>query len=265
MRRSVLAVRDLWKNFTELLGLLTIIPVSSEHRLELNSLYLISLVGLIKGLLVSSSLPLIYFFSGEYLFMLVALVIAIHYIIQGFLHADGFIDFSEAIIASRSGADPYKVMKDVHKGSFAIVVFAVYMLILYSTLVTLFTIKSLPSIFLIIVSSETFSLISSLFLSYIGNEPPEGMGRIFKKNLRERDLVISILISSAAILILSTTLGVAIAKIIILLITSLLSLTMSTALTYFLSKRILGFVSGDVLGFCIELTYLLILSTGVLF
>ncbi len=265
MRRLDIGSSGLWRDFLRLLGLLTIIPVPRGDRgLELGSLYLISLIGFIKGLFVVSPLLIIILLGSNYAMITTSLVIAIHYIIQGFLHADGLIDFGEALLASRFGADPYKLMKDAHRGSYAIALFGLFIVALYSSLYTMLITSSFAVAIIMIISAEMISLISALYLSYIGGEPPEGMGRIFKRSIRRIDLFISFLISIAIIILISYILLIQFIEVIITLIKALIPMLLSISTTYYLSKKILGFVNGDVLGFCIELSYLMIIILGAL-
>ena len=249
-------LRKILSDFTKLISLLTPIPTPrSSNDLSLGSLYLLPLVGLVRSSLAVLALVLISLVSRDLIYVETSLVVFMHFVSQGFLHADGLIDFSEALLASRFGRDPYKVMKDVYKGSYAIAVFAIYLLILYSSMLTLLEKLSVSAAALVIVSAEIFSLTTSIPLALLGREAPEGMGRIFKKSLRSRDASLSILIDFLLILLISLLIHMSLGLVIRILIISALSLIFSLIISHLLSSRVLGFVSGDVIGFSIEVAY----------
>lgn len=178
--------------------------------------------------------------------------IAFHFISQGFLHADGLIDFSEAILAHRFGVNGYKVVKDRYKGSYAIAAFGIYILGLFSAITALIDSLSLARLMCLLVISEVWSMTVMTLLSYFGKEPPEGIGRIFKRNLSLSDVVLSLVLSFSVSLTLILALNMGVWFLIAVLIAVVFNLVLLRALAY----RVLGFINGDVLGFSSEFFYL---------
>ncbi|MEM1684109.1 MAG: adenosylcobinamide-GDP ribazoletransferase [Ignisphaera sp.] len=249
------------KNFFALLSFLTPIPL--PHRLRSNtlvfgSLYLLPIIGLIRGLFTILPLYILYIVNIDAPFLATFTVIAMHYIMQGFLHADGFIDFSEAVLAYRFGVDAYRVVKDRYRGSYAIAVFMIFVLGLYSSVLSILIKTRLEVSIVLIISAEVWSIVSMPTLSYLGREPPEGIGRLFKHSVRDIDVLLGIAIAVA----LTTVLMFSVHPMIAPLLTMLLAVgfTIAVLSTHLLSSRVLGFVNGDVLGFVSELCYLMVMA-----
>lgn len=249
-------LRSIIKAFFSLLAFFTSIPV--PHKLTNNAtmfdhLYLLPIIGFIRGLITIIPLLIAVLTRAENCFLNTFAVIALHFIAQGFIHVDGFIDFSEAILAHRFGINGYNVVKDKYRGSYAIAVFGIYILGLFSSLLILIDkLGSFISIGLILFI-EIWSISVMLILSYAGRKPPEGLGRRFSESIKICDIIFSSVLSI-------------ILTIIIILIISLdprymLSIVISMSISIYISlvsaHRVLGFVNGDVLGFSSELFYLL--------
>lgn len=210
------------------------------------------IVGLIRGGIVVSPLVFVVLRGYASPYLLAFGIIALHFISQGFLHVDGLIDFSEAILAHRFGVEGYKVVKDRYRGSYAIAAFSIYILGLFSAITAL--VEGLPIAYIVCVLAlnEVWSTTVMIALSYIGKEPPEGLGKTFKQNLRPLDVFLGLVITLALTLTLSTFLGVELKFLMAIGASLVLSLSISRALAH----RVLGFVNGDVLGFSSELYYL---------
>jgi adenosylcobinamide-GDP ribazoletransferase len=63
-----------------------------------------------------------------------ALLLAIPLLLTGFLHLDGLLDCADALLGSRPAARRLEILKDVHLGSFAFGVGALWMLGTWQTL-----------------------------------------------------------------------------------------------------------------------------------
>lgn len=245
---------QLLENFLQLLSFLTPIPlpINTTH-FEFKSLYLIPLIGFIKGIIISTP---IYFFTRFHIdsvFIKTFAIIAMHYIVQGFLHADGFIDFSEALLAHRFGVNAYKVVKDKYRGSYAITVFTIFVLGLYSFTREIVSKNNVEILMSMILLSEIWSSYSMIVLSYVGKEPPNGISRIIKKNLKLKDIVVGGFFS----LFLSIFVKILTNSLYTIILPPVLLLLISIPVTYVLSDKTLGFVNGDVLGFEEEFHYFL--------
>lgn len=251
------------KDFFTLLSFFTPIPVPKRFVLEdklFRSPYLLPLIGFVRGTLIYAVMVILtVLLKVNESIILGALALFLHAFSQGFLHIDGFIDFSEAVIAHRFGANAYKVMKDTYRGSYAIAVSIITLILAFTFSTSLFKIWSRYYIITYLYVVEIWLCVEILFLAFIGNKPPEGMGRRFKENLKIEDLIKSVSIAlSLTILILRLEILVFVNFLLCIILTLFLVLIIS----YLLSHKTLGFVSGDVLGFSAELFYLLSLITA---
>ncbi|MGB9726399.1 MAG: adenosylcobinamide-GDP ribazoletransferase [Fervidicoccaceae archaeon] len=242
---------------------MTPIPVPREYvqnKLEFGSLFALPIIGSMRGAFVSIPLLTIFFFHIGSPDIAAFSVIAMHYVMQGFIHADGFIDFSEAALAKRFGADARKVLKDRYRGSYAIAIFSIFSLWLYSALLSIvITTNPLKAISLV-VSAEAWSPTSMILTSLLSAEPPEGMGRAFKRGADSKSAAISLIISSTITIFLFREFRSSL----FLILLSFISILLSSAISSALGRRVLGYANGDVLGFSNELSYAVLLTSFVL-
>ncbi|AFH42023.1 adenosylcobinamide-GDP ribazoletransferase [Fervidicoccus fontis] len=245
------------KDFFSLLSFLTPIPVPRKYReggLSFGSVYLLPIIGLLRGGIAIIPAAVLLSLKIKLVPLIAFSIVALHFIMQGFLHADGFIDFTEALLAGRFGVDAKKVLKDKYRGSYAIASFSVFTLWLYSSLSSF----QEPGYALILfpISAEVWSPSSMILTSLLSGEPPEGMGREFKRSSSPSSLAASLLISFPFTLMLSFSLKLSL----IITALSLSSLLLSSLLSYYMGKKALGYANGDVLGFSNELCYALLLT-----
>ncbi|MEM1610892.1 MAG: adenosylcobinamide-GDP ribazoletransferase [Sulfolobales archaeon] len=241
--------------FLALISFLTIYPVPSRYR----SIYdaaqyfpLAPIVGLLRGAPISL---LSYVLAKQYPEGFIAgIIVAFHMLIQGFLHVDGFIDYSEALLAHRFGRDARDVMKDRYRGSYGVSVAALYIVLLYTSISSA-PLEYLPVILLLGEVIEGASMVITLWLGY--EEPYNGLGRIFKERLRARGAIASLIITSA--IYIATIYLMDIQWSIYPFITCILS----TIVVTIIANRIPGYVSGDIIGFSGELCYLVFIASWV--
>ncbi len=243
------------RGFLSLISFLTIYPVPSRYRSlsdAASAFYLAPLVGLLRGLpgyivlSLGSSLPS-QFLAGVSL--------AIHAVVQGFLHIDGFIDFSEALLAYRFGRDARAVIKDRYRGSYAIAVMGLYVALLYSSLASIDP-ELLPLVLLLGEVVHGASMVICLSLGRI--EPYEGLGRVFKEPLGRGRMVISIAITIAIYSSISI-LSLHYLPLYQLALSLLIPVTVAMA-----ANRVLGYAGGDVAGFSGEVSYVAFTVSWVL-
>ncbi len=249
-----MSIKKLISDLLLLITFFTPIPIFRKStELKFSSLYLLPLVGVVRGLIPSSTLYILTVLGLHDPTLLSSVMILTHFIAQGFLHVDGFIDFSEAILASRFGVNAYKVVKDRYRGSYAIAVFTSYTLILYSTSTSLINMLGLKTLVYILLILEVWIFNIITLLTLLSKVCPEGIGALFKSSLRVRDVVAVITISSLLTILITYTASMNPTKV-------LLSLTVSTVISLELSRSLalktLGFVNGDVLGFSSEVFYI---------
>ncbi len=240
--------------FLSLVSFLTIYPVPSRYRSlgsAASAFYLSPVVGFLRGLpgfillMIAGSMPQ-QFLAGA--------AIAIHMIIQGFLHVDGFIDFSEALLASRFGRDARVVVKDRYRGSYGVASMGLYSVLLYSSLSSMDH-RILPAVFLLGEIVHGGSMVICMGLG--GIEPYGGLGGVFKRSLSRGRLVLSIAILAALYSSLSILLTGSLA------LPQLAIAMLSSILTGLIANKVLGYVSGDVAGFSGEASYVVFMISWV--
>lgn len=249
-----MTLRRTARGFLSLLSFMTLIPLPTRDILEASSaFYLAPLAGLIRGLIVSMPLYLLMQKSVDRLTM-AGLAISLHMVIQGFIHVDGFIDYSEALLSSRFGRSAHEVLKDRHRGSYAIASMCIYGALITSSIASTQPMRALYSLTL----AEILHATSMVLVIWFGSEEPyEGLAKLFKRGLSWAKVIASLALSLGLLLFFSLFVDLR-----YLALSIVLLLSVSTAL--YSAKKALGYVNGDVAGFTGELTYILFLMADSL-
>jgi adenosylcobinamide-GDP ribazoletransferase len=178
--------------FVAALYFLTSIPVTKEKvslQTITRALWTFPFVGLFIGVLLSLVSCLRYiFFPG---LLTAALILAAWVWITGALHVDGFIDCCDALLCPRTKKERLAILKDVSTGSFGVAGALLLFLVKFSTLISITPRALLIALPLAAVSGRS----AILYVMY--RFPParsEGLGASFKKMIRKRDLVISLVL-----------------------------------------------------------------------
>ena len=170
------------------------IPVPN-FKWDDNSTHLIiplfPLVGLFHGLLLYIFLKLLLF--CEIHILLISIFLALFfYLITGFLHLDGFMDTSDAILSNRPLEDKKRILKDSNVGAFSVIsVIILFIITLASSYIIISENKNISMLITIPVLSRC--LVS---LSFLTLKPMEesGYSKVFlkKSSSPERFFVLSI-------------------------------------------------------------------------
>ena len=250
------------RSLLALLRFFTSIPVGKGVGIEdaARGFYLIPLIGLIEGAIVGGAL---YFAKVVELPALIAscVAMALHAVVTGGLHLDGFIDYSEAVASHRRGAEALRVMKDPRKGAFALIAMTLFALTWFSALCILYRalqpLELLGTIVIAYVASSECMYVAAYFSA---PEPYQGLGKLFVElSKSKRKAVASIAIASAVCTVIASALRIQLTGIVIAVASGL-----ATAFTVVDSRRRLGYANGDVLGFCYELSRIVsLLSASV--
>ncbi len=234
------------RSVTALLRFFTIIPLGSVSIEDAARCFpAIPLVGVVEGLLVSLSIPVAIYLGLD---LGAVIAVALHVIVTGGLHLDGFADYIDGCASGKRGEEMLKVMKDPRKGSFAVAGIVLNMLLSYVSMKAILALGygAISYIALIYIASTQ----SMYVLASIGREPPyQGLGMVFMKAAREKRAVvlnIGIIIALFATYLLIGALWI-----------SIMTLSLSLLIPLLVERgvrRRLGFVNGDVLGYCYELT-----------
>ncbi|WP_291767469.1 adenosylcobinamide-GDP ribazoletransferase [Caldivirga sp. UBA161] len=250
MRSGLLRrLREFSMGLRGLVSFLTIIPAGGKFEYAPRYFYLAPLIGLIEGLL--SSLPLLISKPVG-----AALSTALTYLINGFQHMDGFLDFGETLLTGRRGEDAVRILKDPHRGAFALTLGLINVLLVYSSLLSMGkeALVTLPI-------TETAAAYVMYTTAYLGKPSEGGLGRLFIVEAKGKaELTSSTLLYAIITIILPLLYHWGALAISITITASVLVSLLVALLTVKLSHSRLGFVNGDVLGFSFELSKVTLLT-----
>ncbi|WP_428084072.1 adenosylcobinamide-GDP ribazoletransferase [Caldivirga sp.] len=251
MRRGLLRrLRESLMGLRGLVSFLTIIPAGGSFEYAPRYFYLAPLIGLIEGLLSTPPL-LVNKPIGA------ALATALTYLINGFQHMDGFLDFGETLLTGRRGEEAVRILKDPHRGSFALTLGLINVILVYSSLLSMGknALVTLPI-------TEASAAYVMFITAYLGKPSEGGLGRVFVIEAKGRGgLALSTLVYAVIAVTVPLLYHWGIWTISITITVSALVSVLMALLTVRLSHSRLGFVNGDVLGFSFELSKVTLLVT----
>jgi adenosylcobinamide-GDP ribazoletransferase len=254
------------RGLKSLLALFTIIPIRGEILSEETPKYLplTTLVGVFYGVLAGLLFVGLNFILPP--FPSAAIMLLAIYLLNGFLHMDGLIDFGDGITAFGDREKKLSAMKDPKVGAGGVtlaLLVTLTTLSLYSTLTPHHTI-SYAQIFLFIYTIEIVCKNSLLACATFGKPHNSGIGKTFVEGMEKKKLLASTLIS---LIFLSITIFLYIHLInfsispeikIFLLSSPIISIPIGATIAYIANKSF-GCVTGDVLGASHEISRLIIL------
>jgi adenosylcobinamide-GDP ribazoletransferase len=160
-------MKRLFKGFYMSLGMFCGIPLpalvwdQSSANLVLPCLPIIG--GLFGALWWGIAKLLIY--SGIHIMPLTAVVMLIPSLASGFVHLDGYLDTSDAVLSRRPLEDKLRILKDPYTGSFAVVMIAILFVLQFAFVYTIFdNEKNLILLIIIPVLSRCCAALSILGL-----------------------------------------------------------------------------------------------------
>jgi len=227
--------------FALAVNMLTILPFFKIHNFfkGINGYAVMSypligaLLGALLWLIYTLLLPL---FPEAHLHIILFILWVV---LTGALHLDGFSDTVDGLFVPKERAEA--VMKDPHAGGMGMIFSITFLIFKASSLWFLDAIYLLP---IILMLSRYNAVLAIYFFPYIRKE---GMSTLAKQEFTQKQLIISSLFIFVVVLLTKSWL---------LLAFSLLTLLL---VKRFFIKRLGGF-SGDIYGFLIEVTELLLLN-----
>ena len=253
------------RSLKSLLGFLTIIPVRGSLEEAADSFHWAPLVTgfreALTGLVLTASVVL-----GLPPMVSASLAFAAHLLLQGMHHFDGLLDAGEALIAARAGRDPLSIMRDRHRGGFAVGVGVAYGLLVWSLLAQLAGVGErlgthLAGVLALVVAGAVSSAGMCAALHLLSPPPYQGLGLLFKKRLSRarvmEALALPSLITMGLILLvrLSTPSDVEPWFLEVLLIAGLGGGYLTTLVAVAIARRGIGYATGDVAGMVGELVF----------
>ena len=227
--------------FALAVSMLTILPFFKIHDFfkGINGYAVMSypVVGLLLGSLLWLTQTLLLPYLPQAHLNIILFVLWV--VLTGALHLDGFSDTVDGLFVPKERAE--EVMKDPHAGGMGMIFSITFLIFKASSLWFLDAIYLLP---IILMLSRYNTVLAIYFFPYIRKE---GMSTLAKQEFTKTEL----LISTAVVLLFVTLSGSW-----LLLAVSLLTLLL---IKRFFIKRLGGF-SGDIYGFLIEVTELVLLN-----
>jgi adenosylcobinamide-GDP ribazoletransferase len=186
-------------------------------------------------------------FSGIHIVLAAAILAVTPFILTGFLHLDGYMDTSDAVLSRRPVEDKLRILKDPHAGAFSVVMLGVlFVLQLAAVFVVIDHEKNLALLAVIPVTSRCCAAAALCGLKVM---PQSRYAKMFMQKVRapHRIFVIVVTISVAALAYLfAGTRGMAVFLVTIL----------GFACPAVYSYRGLGGFSGDLAGFSLVISEL---------
>lgn len=194
-----------------------------------------------------------------------AILTAYPFLISGFIHLDGFMDCSDAILSRRPLEERQRILKDSHTGAFAVIAAMLVFLFSFSAnLALLETAQAWKMTLLIVIPVISRSLSvdqvltrKPLAVSQYSSSFDAGNGRRFVRIVRGF-WVIAVLSGMIVVSLLSKYSGALLTALIPLLMETLVSLIAGAY-----ARKQLGGMNGDISGYCIvwcELAAVIVLA-----
>ena len=230
----------LLKAFSLAFNMLTIIPFFKVHDfykgINGHSAMFYPLVGFLLGSVLWATHALLEpYFPATHLSVI---IFTLWVVLTGALHLDGLSDTIDGLFVSKEKA--LEVMKDAHVGGMGMVFTLLFLLLKLSSLIHVEAYYLLPLVLM-------FSRLNALLAIYCYNYVSAGVGALIKEEFTLVHLLIALIFSLTLAYLFSFT---------SLFIVTFLTLIVSAK---FFSSR-LGGLSGDIYGFIIELTELILLN-----
>jgi len=230
----------LLKAFALAFNMLTIIPFFKVHDffkgINGYSAMFYPLIGFILGTILWAT----HYFLQDYMpsTHLAVIIFALWVLITGALHLDGFSDTVDGLFVSKEKA--LEVMKDSHVGGMGMTFSVVFLALKLSSVIHFDAYYLLP---VVLMFSRLNAVIAIYFYDYISS----GVGKLLKKELTFKYLAFALFYSLITAYFFSF-LAAFVASLVLLII-----------IAKFFTSR-LGGLNGDIYGFIIEVTELILLN-----
>lgn len=181
-------MKSLFNALNMAISMFTIIPLPKytwDEAAAKHMMKLYPVVGLIIGALWYSVYRFLDYF-GVPIMLSSAILMAIPYILTGFLHLDGFMDVCDALLSRKPMEVKIKILKDSNVGAFAVISLVLLLITEFAAVNSLLSMKK-EFIFLIIIPIISRSLVGYFLItretigeSYFGKLFKEGTGILDK-------------------------------------------------------------------------------------
>jgi len=185
--------------------------------------------------------------SGIHIMLVTALVMLMPFLASGFLHLDGYMDTSDAVLSRSSYENKLRILRDPNTGSFAVIMLAVLFVLQFAIVFTLIEKeKNLIMLVFIPIVSRCCSVLAVLCLKPMAQSSYASM---FRENTKTTYKIFVIVIALLAI-----TFSFFFAGFSGLIVTASVLVGFTAALVW--AYRDLKGMSGDLAGFAIVISEL---------
>ena len=233
-----------FKGFALAFNMLSILPIFKIHDFfkDINGYAVLSypLVGFILGSVLWALHTLLTPYIPQQ--HLAIIIFGMWVLLTGALHLDGFCDSVDGLFVSKDKA--LKVMKDPHNGGMGMIFGGVFLILKASSLATFDTFYLLPVILMLSRFNASLAIYLYPYLS------KKGIGSLAKWEFNQKLFFITV--TYTLLLGMWICWGLVVMSLLVLFVSK-----------YFFIKRYGGF-TGDIYGFVIELTELILLNTVII-
>lgn len=250
-------LEKIFPSLFQAIRLLSIFPLGKEDETKFDPFFfLISfpLVGCFLGLILILGLKIFSFLPHS---ILAIVGVVLYLVLTRMLHVDGFADTVEGFVGGKDKEDRLRIMKDSHIGVFGVVALVVLLLSYWQAFAVILAVsKYNPNALAAVVVAFTVSRWAMLLVATDAKPAqPEGLGTWFIQLQSQKILWLSSILP-AIFLIGLFHFSVFIVMALLLLVVWLIK--------KWAEKQITG-LNGDVLGFTLELTQVLILISSAVY
>ena len=154
------------------------------------------LVGACIGVLWWGILKLL-LLSGIHILLVSAVTMLVPFIASGFLHLDGYMDTSDAVLSRRPIEDKLRILKDPHTGSFSVIMLAVLFIVQFAAVFVIIEKRNYLELLIIVpVISRCCSAMSVLCLKSMKQS---SFANMFRQNTETRHKIFLFIVLAAAI------------------------------------------------------------------
>ncbi len=234
-------MRDIFKGFALAVSMLTTVPFFKIHDffkgINGYAVMFYPLVGFLLGLILWGVQSLLSPFAPSFHVGIIIFVLWV--LLTGALHLDGLSDTVDGLYVTKEKA--LKVMKDSHVGGMGMIVSATFLIAKASSLAHFEAFYLLP---IILMLPRLNVVLAIYFYPYVS---PNGMSTLAKAELTKTELFVALFYSLFLVAFFNIWLALVSALLVLFVIKS------------FFIKRYGGF-TGDIYGFSIEVTELILLN-----
>ena len=243
------SISNFFKGFYMSLGMFTAIPLPRkiwDEKLIFHMLIGFPLVGLIVGAIWWLAALLITTLSVPTMLTAAVLCLA-PFLIAGFIHLDGYMDTSDAVLSRREPDDKLRILLDSRVGAFAVIMLAILFILQFSAM---YVIAENGKFFALLIVISTLSRCCAAFSFFcLRHNSKSDFVLMFKQKISASYkifVVIIAVLATGASFLYAGFLGLAVSAVVIL----------GYLLAIWRSSKSLGGISGDLLGYALVISEL---------